>query len=546
MVVDEVSGEEARQLPRVVADETLVGVRVVKASRPCPKSKKYEERKSRSTACPPPPSAGENEGTDEERGLFSRPAPSVIGEINVVSDSSVESDASVRTAASGAAKRGKRGAAAKKKKTQRTEEPRARSSSDGEDPPTKRGRGRPPTTGEGVQIEAIKAAENRLKDLNNKIQVAEALAAGGYDPSAFQGRRRAKMALDLEEENHNLPSRDIAAQMQAAARLVDGVASKSGNLSGRFVRQLREAAIRIAAGADALAGRALPKENEEAREVERLRREVRDLREETERLRAEGGQRQMPPPPVDAMEVDGGGPPPPPPPRVVLPPRNEWPPAIRPAVQGRRRILSDGESGDETASAPPPPAPTREAKARDSGDIDAKLSAFAGVMREEVGRMLEVFARTFAERFAPPGFPNGARNNASVAPTPKGDAVRRPVPEREKGGSAKEKKKGGAKGSKPEARHPSTGGKDPPAGRKPTPAETAGPSTIKAAEGPAEKAPKEAAWSRVVGRKAAKRAAQAAKPKPPASSSAAGGSKSGVTGVRAGRGSRPQIGRAHV
>lgn len=63
------------------------------------------------------------------------------------------------------------------------------------------------------------------------------------------------------------------------------------------MRQLREAALKITVGTDALTCRALPKKNEEAREVKRLRKEVRDLHEEVGRLRAEGHQRLMPAPP---------------------------------------------------------------------------------------------------------------------------------------------------------------------------------------------------------------------------------------------------------
>lgn len=198
-------------------------MKIVNANRPCPKSKKEEQKAViRSTAFSPPPPARANDMTDEEKSFFSRPASSVgsIEEtVNIVSDSSVGSNASVRTTASGAAKRGKREATAKKKKkTQRTEEPRARSSSDGEDLPPKKGRGRPPTTGEGVMIGAIKGAENRLQEINNRILIAEKIAAGGYDPSEFMRRRRTKMAQEMEEEAQNLPSRDIAAQMAAAAK----------------------------------------------------------------------------------------------------------------------------------------------------------------------------------------------------------------------------------------------------------------------------------------------------------------------------------------
>lgn len=50
------------------------------------------------------------------------------------------------------------------------------------------------------------------------------------------------------------------------------------------------------------------------------------------------------------MVVEGGEIPPP---SVVLSPRGEWPPAIRPAIWGKRRIIPDSDDEGEVAAAPP-------------------------------------------------------------------------------------------------------------------------------------------------------------------------------------------------
>lgn len=89
--------------------------------------------------------------------------------------------------------------------------------------------------------------------------------------------------------------------------------------------------------------------------MRRLREEVRCLKEEITRLREDRSL--MPPPPIPQTPLarrgriplprlygdgDGGGEAPSHL-AVVLPSKREWPPAIKPAIRGRRKIMSDDE-----------------------------------------------------------------------------------------------------------------------------------------------------------------------------------------------------------
>lgn len=154
-----------------------------------------------------------------------------------------------------------------------------------------------------------------MQDLEKEKENIEKILKWGYDPSEYKGGRRSKKAEEMGEEIQNLPSRDIAAQLMKAAQQVEQVATTSSNLKGGYVKILKEAVLKMTLGVDALVCRSLPKENENAREMERLREEVRTLKEEMEKLRIRRDQDLMPPPPpqqiierepppTDRMEVD--------------------------------------------------------------------------------------------------------------------------------------------------------------------------------------------------------------------------------------------------
>ncbi|XP_070519721.1 ribonuclease Y-like [Cardiocondyla obscurior] len=250
------------------------------------------------------------------------------------------------------------------------------------------------------------------------------------------------MAERLQEESAGLPIGALAADILQAAKRVAEIALKSGNLKGGFVRILREAALKIEVSADAMAQKALPSGDALAQKIEALKAEVRGLREELAQVRAREGARTAPLPPdgpeeaPQQMEVEADTP------KVTLPPKKDWPAAVRPPLKGVSKILSD--SGSETL---PPPRRRKEnrpslvaSEKREQQSVESlinnRLSSFADTMREEIRRAVS----SLAPRPEPKSSLDGARSYASVASVPKDVTKRRPVPE--EGGKVEKRGRG--------------------------------------------------------------------------------------------------------
>jgi len=487
--------EKTKMLPRVVLDETLMDTKmVVKKTRAGPKSSKKETNtfgNVKPNATSPPPTVGMEVTTEEEdkQESFSRP-PSTMGASDaanadvanmddVCSDGysadSAVSTVSHKSTASGTAKRSKTTHTKTPKKVRKSEESQggAASSDEEKNNPTEqevRKRGRPVTTGEGIEIIARKTVAKKLKALNQEVENVEKILQGGYDPSDYRGGRWAAKREKMEEEMQNLPSRDIAAQMLDATKQVEMVANKSGSLKGTYVKLLKDTMLRMTSGVDALINRAHPKESDNAREVERLREEIRSLREEMERLRAQRDQDLMPPPPPqhdigrkqpleERMEVEVEGREGTAPPSRTHPSKEEWP-AIRPAIQGIRKILSDGEEkGSPTSSKT---RMTRTSRGGSSLDLvppknleitgtdvrkilDEKFKKLSlqisSQIRDEVGRLLPTILGGAPSPHPSEKVPDRAQKNVLNTSTPRRDAEERPVPARKgKGGKGKKGK----------------------------------------------------------------------------------------------------------
>lgn len=283
-------------------------------------------------------------------------------EADTVDLTSLESDASVRTTASEASKRAKRSRnrdrdnkRSKSRSAYEISEAELGESSQDEkndlaSAPKRETRGRPATTGKGVLSREIKVAKETLAGLNKEIEDARRIAEGDFDPRSY--RANGPKELELGEEMRVLPSCDIAAELMRAGRQVADVAARSKHIKGTLVKALNEAALHIKMGTDALATRALgalpSSEREREEEVVCLRQEVRDLETKMERIREE--RRLMPPFPLPKPPWRWGRKHFPP---LIMPPRNEWPPAIRPSIRGRRRILSDYEEETRPLGRPP-------------------------------------------------------------------------------------------------------------------------------------------------------------------------------------------------
>lgn len=468
--------EKRRMQPRVVLEEMLLDTKLVMKTRPGPQSRKKEMAafgniKPNASSPPPPPGMDATTEEEEKRGSSTRPSSPMetATDIANLSDFSVDSAASIRTAASGASKRTKKLVTSKPKRVRSKEEYQDRSSSSEEEENSlmtrkKKGRGRPVTTGEGVEILARQAAKKELQNLEKEKQNIEKILEGGFDPSEYRGGRQSKRMEDMEEEMQNLPSKDIAAQMAQAAKQVELVAVKSGNLKGAFVKILKEAVLKITVGTDALICRSLPKENENAREMERLREEIRTLRDEMEKLRAQRDQELMPPPssqeiierehpPNDRMEIDEEEKERKTSLRYTHPSKDKWP-AIRPAIQGITKILSDEEEDN--------PAPSRSKQARERPSSEGNLrkttemsvekilsdkfkelsSQISLQIKEEVGRFLPTLVGKTSPLSPTKGVPDRARINAPNTSAPMRDAGERPVPARKgKGGKGRNERR---------------------------------------------------------------------------------------------------------
>ncbi|XP_070530015.1 uncharacterized protein [Cardiocondyla obscurior] len=500
--------EKERQLPRIISNELVKP----KSRRPGPKCAKAKKKANnfayiRPSAGSPPPLEGQATSLAES---VSRPGSpvSISGSVcdteilDSLEEESGDSEVSIRTTASGSAKRYRRPCTPTSKYGRREADPIDLSSGvEEEDFSSIRKRGRPVVTGEGIEIQAIRAKKKVLQKLNEEIRTAKEILESAYDPADFKSKKRTAMAQRLEEEMANLPPRDIVAQVLQAAQQADNVAAKSTNLNGRFVRILREAALKIQVGTDALVCRQpadsinSKDSSESQEEIQRLRAEVSALRNELQTLRQQTKTGQEPPVVQQNMEVemmDNGEsitslvcPSP-------LPQREKWPPVIRPALRGERLILEDGKESVEVKKiATPTATSTKDIESK----WERKFSSFAEEMRKEMRRVLSAVTQQVVSKDTA----TGARKSG-LADATKRTAGDRPVP----GDCVKEDK---GKKKKKNKVSPLPSSFTLPVNRGPS--KKTGPSVLSTSKSATEslviQRPEEQKWSQVIGRKASKK-----------------------------------------
>lgn len=88
---------------------------------------------------------------------------------------------------------------------------------------------------------------------------------------------------DLESQ----PTPDITSELMQVVRTIEKIATTVKNLKGQYVRELRSATLQIHAGLNVLAHRAQAERNGDGEEVTNLRRKVRSLKLEKERMERE-------------------------------------------------------------------------------------------------------------------------------------------------------------------------------------------------------------------------------------------------------------------
>ncbi|XP_011869268.1 PREDICTED: uncharacterized protein LOC105562800, partial [Vollenhovia emeryi] len=160
----------------------------------------------------------------------------------------------------------------------------------------KDGRGRPVTTGKGVEMAARKMANKALNKMKGEMRDMEVIMQGDYDPLQYEGAERKKRMRELEEQIPQLPTCDLVAKVMDFSSKIDQAAKKSKNLKRTIAGLIRDGALYTRVAVDALsmrvAGVASEREERMREELVVLRAQVADLqREKEERDRAT-----MPPP----------------------------------------------------------------------------------------------------------------------------------------------------------------------------------------------------------------------------------------------------------
>lgn len=172
----------------------------------------------------------------------------------------------------------------------------------------KRKRGRPPETGEYVNIRERREEQARIEKEEELNRRAE--AALSSDPPSGTGWEKARVQeMELEEELFSAPTNDIIAQLLQQSNTIFKVADCSNKMKGSLVGQLRQAAIMTRAAVNVMMTRSRESTTSELseirRELERLRLENKSLRRELGRLK-EASQTPLSPYPTLQESVASG------------------------------------------------------------------------------------------------------------------------------------------------------------------------------------------------------------------------------------------------
>ncbi|XP_041968043.1 uncharacterized protein LOC121725220 [Aricia agestis] len=152
-------------------------------------------------------------------------------------------------------------------------------------PKAKRGRGRPPTTGQYVGLAKAQADLNREKEEALRLQAEEEVAEAARAARETRSSLLASPA-PMEEDRPEQTIHALAQCVETSLGTISMVAAKSNNLKGTFQRLLKEAVSDIRTTVAAMKNRGA---TEEIRALEaqnaRLQQEVESMRKELEALR---------------------------------------------------------------------------------------------------------------------------------------------------------------------------------------------------------------------------------------------------------------------
>lgn len=332
---------------------------------------------------------------------------------------------------------------------------------------TRRKQGRPQTTGYYVGRREAQEELNRAKKEAVELEERSTLNNRPTDQVFTKEERDLE---DVVEKLENTPTADVAQKGRTCMAEVLKVAKGSRNLKGDYVRILKQATVMGTASMEVLRTRADCGEadSDALRQIKALRRELDDTkreariaREEAEALRAElaeakaqasrGSGRQRgrvieddkdspTPSPIRtrgskaraekvnatedaAMEIDDAGAKVPETPeyddvrrkKEILPPREEWPPAIRPAIQGKAKILEDRtltECTVKVVDGDKRPTTRRSAVSDQRGEVQSFM--------DQITPLLEKWLREHLSIGLPTG-KNSGEKKKETRPTDKGN-----------------------------------------------------------------------------------------------------------------------------
>ncbi|XP_041987882.1 uncharacterized protein LOC121739462 [Aricia agestis] len=156
-------------------------------------------------------------------------------------------------------------------------------------PKAKKGRGRPPTTGQYVGLAKAQADLNKEKEEERRAAFrakVEEVARAAREAREAREARASLRASPAPAEDTEQTSAGLAADVERALEMVTMVATRSSNLKGTYQRALKEAVASIKVAVTEMRGRG---KNEEIRALEaqndRLLRQVNAMRRELEELR---------------------------------------------------------------------------------------------------------------------------------------------------------------------------------------------------------------------------------------------------------------------
>ncbi|RLU23203.1 hypothetical protein DMN91_003406 [Ooceraea biroi] len=146
----------------------------------------------------------------------------------------------------------------------------------------RRGRGRPPTTGEYVGLAAAKKrwleAERKEKDLEEEKELLERYPRLGNTNLINESERERKERMSEEK------SEDIAIAVLDKIAMIDRMAKTSSNIKGTYVKLMRDIVQEVRVSTAVLLERTKEADKEEKRimrkEIEDLKKEIEDLRKE--------------------------------------------------------------------------------------------------------------------------------------------------------------------------------------------------------------------------------------------------------------------------